>query len=299
MGSGGWCASQDECQSRTSTKRGSTATDFDGDTLSDVGGNFGYISDDVSNNPYMHDWNHVYLRYCDQGSFSGRGKTDGNMTFAGGLIREAMAHELMLRGLGNATDFVIGGGSAGALAVYIHGDWWAAQVPQARSYLVPFSGFFLDHADTSGAHSHREYMTDMMKYMEVKLNPACISQFEDGWQCLFPEYAAPFLKKPVFALQSRYDSWQIQNILKTSADDVDAIQRFGNDMDAALLNSRLRFFSDSCFHHVGMFSTLTDKAGKATQPLALRAFMVTPGALIRFDQERAPYVCKACCERGY
>ena len=47
-------------------------------------------------------------------------------------------------------------------------------------------------------------------------------------QCFFAANVAPFVQTPVFALQSRFDSWQIENELAANRSEVDPINSFGD-----------------------------------------------------------------------
>ena len=100
----------------------------------------------VAINPLMHSWTFVYLPYCDGGSFAGDAAVAGPpaLHFAGLKIREAAAASLRASfALDGATDVVVGGGSAGGLAAYLHVDWWARQAPAGvKARGMPDSGFF-------------------------------------------------------------------------------------------------------------------------------------------------------------
>lgn len=117
----------------------------------------GYFSQDETLNPLMYNWNAVFLRYCDGGSFSGsnatavpfQSNTSSQMWFRGKHILKAMQDDLFKnRGLAASTDVVISGCSAGGLATYLHVDNWAdrlaAAAPTAKVRGMPDSGFFLD-----------------------------------------------------------------------------------------------------------------------------------------------------------
>merc|ERR1719469_60068 len=71
---GGWCTSIDECTQRALTDLGSSDTygDAKDDVLEhDDGGAHGLFSNSSTVNPDFHNWNKVYVRYCDGASFSG------------------------------------------------------------------------------------------------------------------------------------------------------------------------------------------------------------------------------------
>ena len=104
---------------RQLTLRSPTPQTQDGKTAN-MGG--GYFSTDASVNPQMHNWNAVFLRYCDGGSFSGSNATVTNyggdptkpLWFRGKHVLKADMNDLLAnRGLAKATDVVVSGCSAG------------------------------------------------------------------------------------------------------------------------------------------------------------------------------------------
>jgi hypothetical protein len=105
----------------------------------------------------MHNWNHVKLQYCDGGSFSGASDRTAEhngtaLHFRGKHIREAVVADLFAKhSFGNASDMMVGGCSAGGLAVYLHADQWCDALKAtnrlAKCAALPNSGFFLDYQD--------------------------------------------------------------------------------------------------------------------------------------------------------
>lgn len=62
-------------------------------------------------------------------------------------ILDSVIDSLLTMGIANATDIVIGGGSAGALAVYLHADHYNSRLnPTGEKTVVavPDCGFFMD-----------------------------------------------------------------------------------------------------------------------------------------------------------
>merc|ERR1712087_968185 len=107
---GGWCESVSDCAGRANGGLGSTKGD-----KPTITNNNGYFSRDAKNNPLMHNWNMVYLRYCDGGSFSGDNATTTEYSgktlyFRGHRVLHAMMDDLLNnQGLSKATDVVISG----------------------------------------------------------------------------------------------------------------------------------------------------------------------------------------------
>ena len=107
-----------------------------------------HFTRDPTVNPQFHDWNYVYLPYCDGGSFSGDNTTlvesGTTIYFKGRRIREAVIQSLKESAqLTSASDMVVAGCSAGAAATFFNIDWYAAQVPQAKVRGLPDSGWFM------------------------------------------------------------------------------------------------------------------------------------------------------------
>ena len=114
--------------------------------------------------------------YGDGASFSGfRSKpwtvpgSNSTLTFRGIKNLDAALDWAFARsGLGDATDFVLTGGSAGGLSTFLHADRVAARVatgaPKAAGKIraAPFTGFFLDHGNFQ--HSAANY-TAKMEYI--------------------------------------------------------------------------------------------------------------------------------------
>jgi hypothetical protein len=121
-----------------------------------------YWSTDPERNSLMHNWNMVMLAYCDGGSFSGDRETPlvtesgATLHFRGAAILRAVQETLLGPdyGLGEASDVVISGCSAGGLATYMQCDRWAQRLAEHGSPKVRCladSGMFLDVQDDFAA----------------------------------------------------------------------------------------------------------------------------------------------------
>merc|ERR1711871_853931 len=109
----------------------------------------------------MYNWNKVYVGYCDGASFSGNViegvKPDGSdekIFFRGHAILDAVYDSLINdRNMAYATDIVISGSSAGALAVLQHIDYIAnkirsgSMISDVKIAGIPDAGYFLDVPD--------------------------------------------------------------------------------------------------------------------------------------------------------
>jgi hypothetical protein len=105
------------------------------------------------------------------------------------------------------------------LATYLHLDHVqervAALSPSAKVVGNPVCGFFLDHGNDGWAPANQTYTQRMayvysMQNSSGSLNPECQSALApNSWQCIMAPHAAPFIKTPWFAFQSRFDHWQL------------------------------------------------------------------------------------------
>jgi O-palmitoleoyl-L-serine hydrolase len=103
-----------------------------------------------------------------------------------------------------ATDIVVGGGSAGGLAAYLHVDWYASQAPPgAKARGLPDSGFFEDGNYTrDGKSDYEGRMANLYEFTNAVagISPACTATL--GYKCLFAYHLLPYIKSPVLALNS-------------------------------------------------------------------------------------------------
>eukprot|EP00933_Yihiella_yeosuensis_P016135 TRINITY_DN13899_c0_g1_i2.p1 TRINITY_DN13899_c0_g1~~TRINITY_DN13899_c0_g1_i2.p1 ORF type:complete len:405 (-),score=56.28 TRINITY_DN13899_c0_g1_i2:221-1435(-) len=275
---GGWCSPHvpttqtsqvDNCYNRTFTGMGSSLKYVDGIP---VGNGEESQNRDPAVNPLMHDWNFVYMPYCDGGSFAGRNlevdTVNGKaLHYKGGYILEAIIDTLRKEhGLNEVTDLVVGGNSAGGLATYLHVDRWAAAFPSAFTAGLPDCGFFLDWSASTPVVG--TYASNL-RYIFHKFNSSagvhqsCVSARAmaggDPADCYFAEHTSPYIQSPIFALQSVTDSWQLSDILGNSVDAA-VVNAFSKQLRSRILDTFLAHpgrsgFFDSCAHHCGGWAT--------------------------------------------
>ena len=250
---GGWCNSVQQCKERAHTSKYGSSNSWTEDVecdarrrledASDVdqpchndNGMHGLLDTSPTVNPMMYNWNKVYVGYCDGASFSGNViegvKPDGSdekIFFRGHAILDAVYDSLINdRNMAYATDIVISGSSAGALAVLQHIDYIAnkirsgSMISDVKIAGIPDAGYFLDVPDATGEQLHRmevnQGFRDMYTFQNLKpsLNPACLSQHEpygDAWKCSLPQYFLQFVETPLFIIQSFADQYQFTNVM--------------------------------------------------------------------------------------
>jgi hypothetical protein len=316
---GGWCSTDAECAQRATTELGSSNATFFPPTVdyAQFAANFKLLQANATLNPQAWNWTRIYLPYLDGGSQTGdlgapvvvplSGGRSRTIFYRGKRIHDATVAALLAsEGLASATDVLLGGGSAGALATYLHADDWAARLPQgARLVAVPDSGFFLSWNASAGAG----YAANM-RWVFNRMNAtggvpaACLAANpSDPAACIFAETAVRTLKTPVFAQQSTYDTFQIQDILQRPLSNATAINAFGAVLEARLRASLLALhpdsgvFLDSCAHHVGEWDEIVIDGARVHQALQEFYNSVGRGGKRVWAQGR-PYPCPHCCNGG-
>lgn len=292
---GGWCTSTEDCFNRSQTNLGSTLQD---PPLKSI--NWDYFSNNISDNPLLYNWNKIYMRYCDGGSFSGDnlGYYEENLLyFKGKMIRNEIVKDLLMnRGMGMATDVIVSGASAGALASILHGDYIREMVGEGKKVVVmPDSGFFLDFVGIGvDYHSQMRWVFENMN-SRAGVNQKCINYYgKDSWRCFFAEYALPFVESPVFALQPKFDSWQMDNVLGVRNETL--VNSFGKEVMKRLTVAFLRFdknsgFIDSCSHHCGLWNIIHINNVTQSQAFYLWYNGIERNAYIRDET----FICNECC----
>jgi hypothetical protein len=127
-------------------------------------------------------------------------------------------------GMGSATEILLGGDSAGGLAVFNHANYIESKVQRyhangdeiVKLRVAPSSGFFLYHNNVAGSMVWQEQMQYLYQMSNWTLTDTeCLDMYvnELQWLCLFPQNLYTFIKPPVFVLNSALDSYQVANLL--------------------------------------------------------------------------------------
>jgi len=295
---GGYCVSLADCYGRSTGGLGSSKSY---PPNMDLGG--GYFSNDPNSNPLMYNWNMVLFAYCDGGFYTGNNATTTNynghnLYFRGFRNTQAYYKNLVANhGLSTGTEFVIGGCSAGGIATFLLLDWWKENLPKSSVVKgLPDSGFVLEYENTDGGKDFIAAMNFIIKQMDSagSLNKACLAAHpNDPVECLFAENSASYTTTPLFPLQSQYDSWQVQNILRSTT--AGTINTYGQVMEARLRSTVLKnpqngCFFDSCFHHCGEWGSIV--IDNTRSGAALKTWY--EGGKGTYLQNQ-PYPCNNCC----
>jgi len=208
---GGMCMSDEECVMRYHHPLG-TSTLWPDKYQYD-----GPISDDPEYNPDFYDWNHAFFVYCDGASFSSD-KTDPvtvgdyTMYYRGHRILLEIIKDLTQnKGLDTATDVLIVGDSAGAMATYYHVEEIKSLMPSSvtRFKAAPFSGVFLDRPNVINHTFFRDILAGVIEHENCSgtLNTRCLEANPDEtWKCFFAEYLLDHIDTPLFVINSADDA---------------------------------------------------------------------------------------------
>ncbi|KAK4434229.1 Pectin acetylesterase 8 [Sesamum alatum] len=203
---GGWCGSEHGCDQRTRTEVGSS-------NLRKGPVYFGQIlSSKKSINPDFYNWNRVSVVYCDGSSYMGDVEGNTDIKRRGARIFDAIMEDLLAKGMKNAKNAILSGGSAGGLGTIMHCDGFRALIPGAsRVKCISDSGFFIHAKELLGAKKREEFFGIIMAYHGItkSLPKSCTSKMSASL-CFFPENVVKDIKTPLFFLESAFDDHQLK-----------------------------------------------------------------------------------------
>lgn len=265
---GAWCNDPDTCYQRSNTELGSSKCYRRYLRLE------GLLSNQARYNPEFYNWTSVFVRYCDGASFTGDRANplkvkNKELYFRGQRILDSVLDELIRRGIDRASEIILSGRSAGALAAVIHADYIQARFRRATNAsfrVLSDAGFFVDAPSLNGSTIIQSAFRQIysLHNSSTGLNQACLRAQKRGqeWRCFFPQYSIPFVTSQVFLVNALYDLWQIaylSNIpcvlhLKTcNSTEFSHIMKFREKTLHALSSVRdsnvTGVFADSCFVH--------------------------------------------------
>lgn len=150
------------------------------------------------------------------------GNASQQMYFRGARSLDSALDLLLKLGMSEAELIVFTGGSAGGLTVFLHLDHvakrMATEAPNARVVGEPVCGYFLDAPNDGAKPYNVTYPLEMqyvynMQNATGSLSAECQATYGiDAYKCIMAPHAAKFIQTPWFALQSRTDTWQLNNI---------------------------------------------------------------------------------------
>lgn len=270
------------------------------------------LSNDCTRNPAFCTFNMVYLKTCDGGSWSGNRSDESGVAlrpgatplyYRGRAILDATASALGKLGITNATEIVIGGGSAGALGVYLQLDHWNRTLnpnQDKRVVGLPDCGFFQDW-DNNSYHQGFVWMQSAAGMNSV-VDPVCRAAHPTQPNlCLMAEHLSPYITTPLFALQAKFDSYQIPHICGADCTTTVQKQAYGDalvaKLHATVLNRKGNgAMVDACYHHCAGYNTYT--VAGLTQAEAVQIWYERGAAALPENGRlfsNATYPCAACC----
>ncbi|XP_078342929.1 uncharacterized protein LOC144628666 [Oculina patagonica] len=265
---GAWCHDIDSCYQRSYTALGSS-TCFRRHLHHE-----GLLSNQIKYNPDFYNWTSVFVAYCDGASFTGDRKKPVKfknklLYFRGRRILDAILDELLRRGIDKASEIILSGSSAGGISAIIHADYIRARLRRASNAsfrVLADAGFFVDEPSINGTNIIRSTFRQIytLHNSSKGLNQACLraQKRKQKFRCFLPQYSLPFVKSPIFLVNSLYDSWQIPymsnvpcicNLDTCSSTELSYIKKFRKKVLRALRpmfdSKRIAVFADSCFLH--------------------------------------------------
>eukprot|EP00928_Gymnodinium_smaydae_P020263 TRINITY_DN17835_c0_g5_i1.p1 TRINITY_DN17835_c0_g5~~TRINITY_DN17835_c0_g5_i1.p1 ORF type:complete len:443 (+),score=51.57 TRINITY_DN17835_c0_g5_i1:39-1367(+) len=294
---GGFCTSHADCAARSQTYLGTTRKDSDAMHL-----DYPVSSSSSEDNPLLWNWNQVYVRYCDGGYLSGHQDEaqkvgEKKVFYRGYDITVALMMDMEKKhGLGGATDVVFAGCSSGAIRTFAHIDALRKMVPsQAKVSGFPDSGFYLDLPMFTPL---KRFVIDGQNGSGL-LNEQCKRAHVGAEEkCLIGNIVANYIRTPLFAWQSRFDTDQRGcEMTRSCAESKSCVQAYGDNLTSEMgkcvrANPSLGVFLDSCSRHCAAASLPRDD-GTGMTPLQAFAEWYIGGA--RSFGERADFPCESCC----
>uniref|UniRef100_A0A7S3YDJ4 Pectin acetylesterase n=1 Tax=Lotharella globosa TaxID=91324 RepID=A0A7S3YDJ4_9EUKA len=213
---GGFCATFSDCVDRSTISLGSS-TQLDS-TLTVRG----VLDSDATFNPIFSQFHRVYVPYCDGFFMSGDQpdqvfeEVDGQqkgLWFRGhGILNGILDTLLREYGLGNATQVLLSGESAGAMTVYFNGEYIKSRLPQnAVVKASPISGFFLTRTQLDGQNELRDGViaADPLHLASPLKNNSCNNFVADPRECLLPNETYAHYSLPIFVINSALDAFSL------------------------------------------------------------------------------------------
>jgi hypothetical protein len=240
---GGWCLTEALCEARASTSALGSSIGYNisgawGPTAANVNGGSPILScEGMGDN-----CTRVYLPYCDGSAFSSEraapwpvNGSNATLTFRGRANLDRALDALQRRfGFADARRLVVTGGSAGGLSTFLHVDRIADRLQTAQTAQMaqmaqkvqaappqvvglPNAGFFIDgpsYEPSKPAFATLVQYGIGMFNATPPLSAACkAAHVGEEWKCWLASYAAPFVRQPLFVVQSRFDEFQLRCLL--------------------------------------------------------------------------------------
>ena len=218
---GGQCYDKVSCDSRSANMK---SFSYAAPTIS-VGG---FLDASPDRTPL---WgaNKAYLYYCSSDGYMGDAPAS-NETWGYHFRGQRLVHSIfkaltLNHGFGDASLVYLTGTSAGARGYMTHIDQVAEErIPHSATVIGLLDApYYIDVEPYSSASMGFQYQEQQKyKYFNTHgiLSRDCTDAFEpsEQWKCQFGEYRMPFVKTPYFLITSQFDSYQLEELTRSSPD---------------------------------------------------------------------------------
>lgn len=294
---GGQCGSAEDCAVRYRTRRGDMSSQQLVDGARVTTAFEGFKSTDAAENPDFYDASFVQVVYCSSDLWSGdaaavSGAPISEMThwhFRGRAIVDAVLAELGTRGLGEATEVLFAGSSAGAVGVANWVDEVRARLPAATRLLaLGDAGFIIEYPPYDSTTQRESEVRPLPQEAELVAATAAwggrgdqscealATTAVERARCRIPSriFGGGLVSVPVFVRQSQLDAVQTKRLIDpadTSAPAQAFRERFGGRMREELtaLGPGFTVHSSHDADH-GVMSTTEGWLGLGVDGVALR-----------------------------
>ena len=230
---GGWCLTEESCKIRTQSSLGSSI----GYNMS---GTWGPTSANINGAPVestcqglSDGCTRVYMPYCDGSAFTSQNFSEKvsamGLHYKGFANMKSTIDILESRfGYSNAARVVVYGGSAGGLSTFLHVDYFADRLMMAQRNRHhrklnpsvvgrPVAGFFISEANYDPSiPSYADQIKNGVRMFNSSnaLNQNCLAAYPgEEWKCFMAQYMAPYVRQQLFIVQSRFDEFQLMELL--------------------------------------------------------------------------------------
>ncbi|MCD9646237.1 hypothetical protein HAX54_035926, partial [Datura stramonium] len=236
LSGGAWCRNITDCLNRSKTDLGSSKLMMPFIFL-------GIFSKSKSENPDFYNWNKVFVRYCDGGAFTG--DIESVDPRRGARIFDAIIEDLLAKGLNNAKNAILSGGSANGYPAMLYCDHFSNLLPKAhRVKCLVDAGYFIRVKNPLLTNAFESIFRDVVTlHGSSKVLPkSCTSKMKPEL-CFFPENIQQDIKMPFFTMMSAFDSYQVDNIVGSDIGEYIRARNCTESQNNALKELRLEFLS--------------------------------------------------------
>ena len=231
---GGGCRDKEECDKRSTTTLGTS------NVWSDTMRGTNFLDQNCDDNPDFCKATAIHVKYCTSDSHRGTNDEPSEESFGyyfdGHLNFQAIIEKLIAeKGIGNASNVMLTGGSAGAIGALFNVDWLANRLSNATVKSVPLAGWYSPGAladDLPAPYPPSDYpnfaagdkgnpIYDIIQAGESPVDvwkvkdslPAdCLAAYDDEvgwWICASAHFAYKYIKSSIFMVHTQYDKNQI------------------------------------------------------------------------------------------